>query len=224
MGSIGEYKYPEHKIDKCVDIVERIHNKGISKQEILAEELGHESAESGAFSNKLTSLRRYGLITGRGDIVLSELAKKIAAPRPNSNEREVAIGNAVTNVDLLQDLYNKTDYERPDENFWYQVAEVADADRSEAKQKADSIESLYRAGINYAKQARSGTEAQEKSQDEYDGAGESADSSMESSVPDSVPDEADAILITPDANIQIRNQATYAAAKALFDSIGAEYE
>lgn len=229
MGSIASFDYPEHDIDTAVEIIETIHNKGISKQEILAEELGHSSSESGAFRNKLTSLRRYGLISGRGDITLSDLATRIVSPRPNSSERETAIGEAVRNVEILNKLFERLNFEEPNEDFWYQIVEVTDADRSEAKEKSGELRRLYEAGLPYVKQAQElGNEPEmEKPEAQLSGnpsQHEEGQIQGEINKGTDVPEGAEAILITPDARIDIRNRATYVAAKALFTDIGKKFD
>lgn len=223
MGSIDSYKYPEHDIEQAVEITEVIRYKGISKPDLLAEQLGHSSAEGGAFRNKLTSLRRYGLISGRGDIELTPLAKRIVSPKPNSNEREEAIANAVLNVDLLKELYKKLDYNTPDDDFWFQVVEITDAEREEAKKKSSVVEDLYEAGLKYVE--RSQEEEPDSSQnDQHETMGNLREDSGTPSRETGIPDEAEAVLITPDAQIDIRSKATYVAAKALFNDIGRKFE
>lgn len=218
MGTLNSYKYPEHDIEKCVEITETIHNRGITQPELLANQLGHKSAESGAFKNKLTSLRRYGLINGSGDISLTPLAEKIVAPKPSSNERENAIAEAVTNVDLLGQLYERLDYEPPDEDIWYDLVEITGAERAEAQEKSDDIQELYETGLSYVRAAQD-------SDKEDDTTEESATQVPTTSVEQgrTVPEGADATLITNDARIDIRSRATYVAAKALFEDIGRKY-
>ena len=220
MGKIGAYKYPEHDIETAIDIVERIHNKGITKQEVLAEELGHSSNKSGAFRNKLTSLRRYGLVGSRGDVSLSNLANKIVSPRPNSNERQMAIGEAVKNVDLFNDLFEKLEYGTPnDEEFWYHLVELADVERTEAKEKANNIKSLYESGLDYVQSDTDEPDIEDTGPDSS--AGERDEKTRDGR---KVPEDAHARLITPDATIDIRGRATYLAAKALFEDIGRQYQ
>lgn len=217
MGSINSHKYPEHDIEQAVGFAEIIHNKGITKPELLADQMGHETSEGGAFRNKITSLRRYGLISGRGDLNLSSIAERIVAPRPGSNERREATAQAVLNVDLLQKLYERLDYELPSDEIWYDVVEVTGCDRAEAQEKSSDIKHLYEAGLQYVKELHE-TEEPTEVEEPVGGA------TTEPTSLGQIPEDADARLITHDATIDIRNSPTYAAAKALFESIGQKYQ
>jgi hypothetical protein len=223
MGSIDSFKYPEHDIEKAVEMAELIHNKGISKPELFAEQLGHSSAEGGAFRNKLTALRRYGLISGRGNIELTSLAKKIVSPKPNSTEREEAIAKAVLNVELLDKLYKRLDCDTPDDDFWFQIVEITDSERSEAKNKSSDVQDLYESGLKYVEKYRESNSANGQSGHKSKDAKSKAPRVNQPDT-DSVPGDAKAIFITPDARIDIRNQATFEAAKALFNDVGRKIE
>ena len=225
MGSINSHKYPEHDIEQAVEITETIHNKGISKPELLAEQLGHSSVDGGAFRNKLTSLRRYGLITGRGEIELTPLAKKVVSPKPNSTEREDAIAESILNIELLKKLYNELDYETPEDDFWFQIVEITDSERSEAKNKAPKIRDLYETGLKYVDKTADSESANSGSSQSFgqpNATGES--SNIDQSTSKDIPDGAEAVLVTPDARIEIRSRPTYVAAKALFKDIGSKFE
>lgn len=219
MGSINSHKYPEHDIEQAVEFAEIIHNKGISKPELLADQMGHSTAEGGAFRNKITSLRRYGLISGHGDLDLTPLAEQIVAPRPGSNERRTAMGKAVLNVDLLKKLYERLNYELPSDEIWYDLVEVTGCDRAEAQDKASGIRPLYEAGLQYVKELNEGEESDEPQSEVGPAQAPTATPSQSSEIPDDV----DARLITHDATIDIRNSPTYVAAKALFEDIGRKY-
>jgi hypothetical protein len=124
MGKIGNYEYPDHTIEESTELVETISDNEISKQDLLADKLGHSSEKSGAFRNKLTSLKRYGLMAGRGGVNLSQHAEKIANPAPGTDERKEAMGRAWLNVDLFSKLYDRLDGEQPDDDFWYHLVEI----------------------------------------------------------------------------------------------------
>lgn len=216
MGSIGSFKYPDHDIEEAIDIIEIISNENLTDQDVLASRLDHKTSDSGAFRNKLTSLRRYGLIPDRGDIRLTPLAEQIVIPQSGTDEREKAIGEAVDNVDLLSNLYEQLDYSAPDENFFLQIAQVTGADRSEAQDKAPRIERLYKAGLNYVKIYNQ--ELTQKSVTDWQEKSDTSDTNVQE--PQASPD-ADATLTTPDGTtIHIKNEATFSAAIAILDSLG----
>jgi hypothetical protein len=215
MGSIENYKFPEHTIEEGVEIIEIISDENLTNKELLADRLGHNSEKSGAFRNKLTSLRRYNLINKRGDIRLTPLAERITMPEPGTNEKEEAIGEAVMGIDLLAELYDRLDYSEPDDNFFYQVAQVTGAERAEAKNKATQIERLYKSGLPYVRETEPESGKEERTGEE---------SKEASSTKEELPEEADATLITPDGTtIHIKGKATYIAAKAILDEIAHSY-
>lgn len=218
MGSIAGHKYPEHSIDEVLEIIEIIGDEDISDQELLAERLGHKSSDSGAFRNKLTSLRRYGLINQRGEVRLTPLASRINLPESGTDERERAISEAVLNVDLLESLYDRLDYGRPDENFFIQIAQVTGAERDEADDKSSQIEQLYVAGLPYVK--RAATDDSEASPEDV-----REDREDESPGKPTIPDDADATLSLPDGTtIHVRGSASYVAARALLRDVAKDYD
>lgn len=218
MGSIENYKFPEHTIEEAVDIIEIISDEDLTNKELLADRLGHNSEKSGAFRNKLTSLRRYNLINKRGDIKLTPLAERITMPEPGTNEKEEAIGEAVMEADILAELYDRLDYSEPDDNFFYQVAQVTGAERAEAKNKATQIERLYKSGLSYVRETKREPDEEERTEDE-------SKESSSTKTKEKLPEEADATLITPDGTtIHIKGKATYIAAKAILDEIAHSYD
>lgn len=65
----------------------------------LAQYMGHSTTNSGAFKAKLASLRDFGLVVGRGDVLsLSQLAQTIAHPDDTQAE-----------LDALQETFFKSD-------------------------------------------------------------------------------------------------------------------
>lgn len=82
MGKLAGYPYPEIGPTEAAKIAETIKGKIGDKlekndREKLADILGHQSADSGAFRQKLTALKRYGLLEGRGTLHTTELADRL---------------------------------------------------------------------------------------------------------------------------------------------------
>lgn len=105
MGKIGRYTYPEIGPKEAETIVQRIRSdfgETITKEdrEDLAVMIGHESADSGAFKQKLSALKKYGLLKGRGNLQTSELADRLIQNN-RSTYREM-----LDNVELLNAAYN----------------------------------------------------------------------------------------------------------------------
>lgn len=215
MGKIGNYEYPSHTIEESAELVETVNENEITKQDLLADKLGHSSPKSGAFRNKLTSLKRYGLMAGRGGVNLSQLAEKIANPAPGTDERKEAMGHAWLNVDLFSKLYNRLDGDQPDDDFWYHLVEITDVERSEAKDKAGRIKRLYSSGLPYAYTVKSTDE---------ESAEKSSTSENEDIVEPQMSENIDASIKTRDfGEIKIRDKDTLDLARNLLDLLEKQY-
>lgn len=217
MGKIGNYEYPEHSIEECAQIVETIDEFDITKQDLLADKLGHSSPDSGAFRNKITSLKRYGLITGRGGINLSQTAERIANPAPGSNEKKKAMGEAMENIAIFSRLFDRLDEEPPDDDFWYHLVEVTDVDRSEAKDQAGRLSRLYSTGLPYLSEL--------KSADEKEAAERTSTVQDDSLGGGKMSENVDASIRTRDfGEIKIRDKDTLKLARNLLDLLEKQYE
>ena len=216
MGKIGNYEYPQHNIEECAQIVDTIDEYDITKQDLLAEKLGHNSPKSGAFRNKITSLRRYGLLSGRGDISLTATAEKIANPAPSSDERQEAMGEAVKNLSLFARIYERLGGEPADDDFWYHLVEVTDVERSEAKEKAGRLKRLYSVGLTYLDKVNSaeGGEQTEKSSS-------SSDDDVDR---EPMSENVDATIKTRDfGEVKIRNEETLELARNMLKILEKQY-
>lgn len=88
MGQLGRFRYPEigpFEAENIIDLIISTFGDRIDKEdrEDLADLLGHEDASSGAFKQKLTALKRYGLLEGRGTLGTTELAEKLRSNGPD---------------------------------------------------------------------------------------------------------------------------------------------
>lgn len=195
-----------------VDIIDEFE---ISKQDLLAAKLGHENPDSGAFRNKITSLRRYGLISGRGGVNLTSTAARIANPAPSSNERQEAMGKAVNNVEIFSQLFDRLNGEPPDDDFWYHLAGLTEVDRSEAKEKAGRLKRLYSTGLPYLIELKSqDDEPTERTSSPED----------EGIVSEPMSENVDASMKTQDfGEIKIRDKDTLELARNMLDLLEKKY-
>jgi len=127
-------------------VVRRLYNrfqdKEVSDLNEVATALNHTSAKSGAFLLKLTALRAYGLIDGRGKIHISELGASLAYPKDRSEE-EKALERAVTNIPLWKELYLRFGTTLPKQGFAEELAKITGATLEEAKAKEEWIRRAY---------------------------------------------------------------------------------
>lgn len=110
MGKIGEYRYPEIGPEEATSIIHTVKNNigdTVEKndREKLANLLGHEDAESGAFKQKLAALKQYNLLEGRGTLGTTELADR-AVDGESSVYKEM-----LNHVHLLNRAFNYFDGE-----------------------------------------------------------------------------------------------------------------
>lgn len=117
MGKLGRYQYPDIGPEQATSIVRTIDenigdtlDKG--NREELATLLGHEDADSGAFKQKLTALKRYGLLEGRGKLSTTELADQVVA-----NDQKV-YREMLENVPLLDAAYDQFGGEPVESPAW----------------------------------------------------------------------------------------------------------
>jgi hypothetical protein len=120
----------------------RFQDNEIDDLNEVATTLNHVSAKSGAFLLKLSALRAYGLINGRGKIHISELGASLAYPK-DRNEEEKALEKAVTNIPLWKELYSRFGTTLPKEGFAEELAKITGATLEEAKVKEELIRKAY---------------------------------------------------------------------------------
>jgi hypothetical protein len=129
-----------------IDAIRRLHSKfqdaEVSDLDEVATTLNHISAKSGAFLLKLTALRAYGLIDGRGKIHITELGSTLAYPKARSDE-EVALEKAATSIPLWKELYFRFGVNLPKQGFAEELAKITGASIDEAQAKEDWIRRAY---------------------------------------------------------------------------------
>jgi len=144
---IGRYSVPPIRLyPTLIDAIRRLYSRfqdnEVSDLNEVATALGHTSAKSGALLLKLTALRAYGLIDGRGKIHVSELGASLAYPKDRSEE-EKTLERAVTNIPLWKELYLRFGATLPKQGFAEELAKITGATLEEAKAKEEWIRRAY---------------------------------------------------------------------------------
>ena len=156
MGKIGNFDYPDWKISECIEIakiIEERFNGRVENQNSLGEVLGHKTIKSGGYISKITALRRYGLVAGRGELTTTELAKAIVYPK-NLDEQTLAIVNAIENVELFRRIFERLGEKTPTEDFWVDLVEITGEERGIAQKDAIRLRNLYMDGYRYLVSAK----------------------------------------------------------------------
>jgi hypothetical protein len=149
---VGNYTIPDvHLFPALVEATKKMYeaypNEDINDMKALAVLLDHKSPRSGTFLAKMTFLRAYGLIEGRGAVKVSEIGKKITFG--TDEEKSEAIKKAILNIPLWSDLYAKFGVNLPSDNFWAQLSKIAVVEAPEAQRVAEQVRKAYLEDIRY---------------------------------------------------------------------------
>jgi len=149
---VGNYTIPDLRLSPILieatrKIYETYQNQEVSDTKTLALLLDHKSEKSGAFLAKMTFLRAYGLIEGRGAVKVSQIGKDITFG--TDEEKAEAMKKAILSIPLWNELYAKFGANLPSENFWAQLRQIAMIEAPEAQKVADVVIKTYLEDIRY---------------------------------------------------------------------------
>jgi hypothetical protein len=146
---VGGYSIPRYDFQTALENIEVLvndFNGEIKNQDNFAQAIGHSTSSSGAYSRKRGDLKKFGLVDSGWNA--TDLAQRLVHPK-SKKEKKNAKFEALQNIKLLEELYDYTDGEKPEEDFWIKVSEVADTTPAAAKEVVDKVESLYREMLRY---------------------------------------------------------------------------
>lgn len=100
--------FPRMALSEAVSAIQEIAKMGRQhNQGSLASALGHSSAKSGTFRQRLADLREYALVAGRGeDLELTDLALRITHPTSTA-DADGALAVAFLNCDTFAQMYGE---------------------------------------------------------------------------------------------------------------------
>ena len=156
MGTIGTFEYPDYTLTDSIQVAQIIDDqfKGkVENQATLSATLGHKNVKSGGYIGKITALRRYGLVSGRGELTTTQLAKQILHPI-SEEEKTEAMAVAMENVELFKRIFERLGLTMPADTFWVDLVEITSEDRSVAQKDAIRIRNLYMDGYKFLVSAR----------------------------------------------------------------------
>jgi len=122
-------------------IYTKFGTENIPSTEVLAQALKHKTANSGTFLLKLACLRSYGLLQKR-DLAISELGIRLVSSR-NSQEKNEALKEAVLNVPLYKEFYDRWGCKIPESNFLDELVRITGLGREEAERLALKVKRAY---------------------------------------------------------------------------------
>jgi hypothetical protein len=141
MAKLGQYTYPDIRFGDAVEISGRVLTKfkGTVSVKGLAWELGMAEG-SGTLFAKVAAMRDFGLIEGRGELRISQLAQRVLHPA-TAEEGQAARAEAFQRVDMLRQLYARFEGEVPDDmSMLVGLEEITRASRDEIVRRAPLIQ------------------------------------------------------------------------------------
>ena len=139
---LGNYAYPDVSLSESIEDAKKIYDRFKDEEvdsQLISETIGYRG---GSFIQRLSALRKYGLVSPRGKVRVTDLGKKITYPA-NRDVELSAIEEAVKNVELFNILYDKFGIELPKEKFWVNLVNITGAEAPDAQDKEDIIRQIY---------------------------------------------------------------------------------
>jgi len=149
MGRIGGQYYPDIEVDEAVRIAKIIYDfpGHLMNVQTLAEKLDIKP-RGGWTGMILASIKRYGLVEGRGTLRATDLAEKIVNSKSTS-ELQLAKQDLFNNIGLWSIIRSDYGEKALSSDFWAYLAEKLTVDRAEAKKKSEKIAKLYTNAIAF---------------------------------------------------------------------------
>lgn len=146
---VGGHSIPRYDFSTALENIEVLvndFNGEIKNHDNFAQAIGHSTSNSGAYSRKRGDLKKFGLVDSSWNA--TDLAQRLVHPKSDKEEKDAKF-EALQNIELLSKLYDYTDGEKPGDEFWIKISEVADTKPAEAKDAEDKVKSLYREMLAY---------------------------------------------------------------------------
>jgi hypothetical protein len=145
---LGKYDAPprillSNAVTDAKKIVARFKDNAFTDHE-LASALGHDTAKSGAFRQRVADLRRYGLVDGRGSTLrASATAQALYAKHPGDYEK--AVSDTAFRIPLFRDLHTRFEGSIPaDRDLLATLIGITGAPRPELENQLGLLAELYK--------------------------------------------------------------------------------
>jgi hypothetical protein len=149
MGKIGNYHFPDIAVGEATRIAKIIYDFPSHSMSVkmMAEKLAL-STRGGWTGMILFSLKKYGLVEGRGTLRTTALAEKLVNPK---NDQELALTKeAVFNrIELWEKIQKDYKDTALSSDFWAYLAEKLPIDRTIAQAKSEKIAKLYTESVAF---------------------------------------------------------------------------
>ena len=162
MAKLGNYEYPEIGLIQSVELTRRIYDElgGEVRRDGLAIIL-RMSPAGGAFGTRISALRIWGLVIGRGDIQLSPAALRISSLTSPDEEWEV-LRQLSASVPLFNDLHERIGDSNVDQSVLAaMLQEITGVEMDEVVRRVPTISRIFK-GIHGYLRASEDDEADPK--------------------------------------------------------------
>jgi hypothetical protein len=161
MGKLDNQYYPDIDLAEAVNYAKTIydfpnHTMSLS----LFADKNNLKIRGGWTGMILASMKKYGLIEGRGNLRATELAEKILNPK-NEQEAKSAKLMAFSQISLWTQIHVDYGDKALPSDFWAYIADKYAVDRVKAKGKAEKIAKLYTKSSAYTYTPGSSTTIEE---------------------------------------------------------------
>jgi len=147
---LGDYTIPDNpnRLPFLVEVTKKIYDTyksdsipNATKNDALAQLLGFKSSNNGAFWNRLTALKTYGLLEGRGDLRVSQLGKDLTYGTGETQSQ--AALKAFENIGLWNELYKAHRLQLPSQDLWAKIAKIANCEPPVAKSNQTFVSEAF---------------------------------------------------------------------------------
>ncbi len=161
---LGEYTIPDNpnRLPLLVEVTKKIYDTyksdaipNATKNDALAQLLGFKSSNNGAYWNRLTALRTYGLLEGRGDLRVSQLGKDLTYGTGETKSH--AAFKAFQNIGLWRELYKAHRFQLPTQDFWAKLAKIANCEPPVAKSNQQYVSEAFAEDSKLITSSKQGT-------------------------------------------------------------------
>ena len=147
---LGSHTVPDspNRLPYLIDATKKIYDTyksdaipNATKNDALAQLLGFKSSNNGAYWSRLTALKTYGLLEGRGDARVSQLGKDITYG--TEDVKGQAALKAFQNISLWKELYDAHRLQLPSQDFWAKLAKIANCEPPVAKSSEQFVRDAF---------------------------------------------------------------------------------
>lgn len=168
MGKVGNYDYPETRIDECLRIAKVLVNEfpnGVNDINAFASAIGHKSANSGGYLVKIADVRKFNLMDKRV-YGATHLAEIISNPK-NDAEKKEALNKMIFSVSLFKLLHDRLRTKSPTiEQLRTQLIDLT-SDRNSASKDAEKIRKVYISAMSYVSEDFGKTPSNQNPEDDF---------------------------------------------------------